>query len=105
MDAVDKTCCVERTKENILFLSYNTCSKNIFIAKVRVMNFVRARIILTFRIEYWKNKVKYHKLKLIEFSYQVQLDVLHKPEIEPEQVFIHTKDGEEVEVSAFYPLI
>merc|ERR1712110_1145305 len=24
---------------------------------------------------------------------KVQLDVLHKPEIEPEQVFIHTKDG------------
>lgn len=69
------------------------------------MNFARARIILTFRIEYWKNKVKYYKLKLIEFLYQVQLDVLHKPEIEPEQVFIHTKDGEEVEVSAFYPLI
>ena len=39
---------IERTKENIFFLSYNTCSKNIFIAKVRVMNFVRARI--TFRI-------------------------------------------------------
>ena len=35
---------------------------------------------------------------------QVQLDVLHKPEIEPEQVFIHTKDGEEVEVSSsFFP--
>ena len=53
-----------------------------------------------------KNKSKYvsyfsffHK-----FYSQVQLDVLHKPEIEPEQVFIHTRDGEEVEVRSHYYL-
>lgn len=60
MDVDDKTCFVEgveRTKENIFFLSYNTCSKNIFIAKVRVMNFVRARITLTFRIGKTKSNI------------------------------------------------
>lgn len=31
-------------------------------------------------------------------SAKVQLDVLHKPDVEPEQVFIHTMAGEEVEV-------
>ena len=40
------------------------------------------------------------KFKTETFYYQVQLDVLHKPDVEPEQMFIHTKDGEEVEVSA-----
>ena len=53
LDVVEKICFVEgveRTKENILFLSYNTCFKNIFIAKLKVMNFVLAIIILTFLI-------------------------------------------------------
>ena len=103
MDVDDKTCFVEgvERKENILFLSYNTCSKNIFIAKVRVMNFARARITLTFRIGKTKSNIHWQlKFKTETFYYQVQLDVLHKPDVEPEQMFIHTKDGEEVEVSA-----
>ena len=61
LDVVEKICFVEgveRTKENILFLSYNTCFKNIFIAKVKVMNFVLAIIILTFLIG--KTKANIH---------------------------------------------
>ena len=52
----------------------------------------------------WKNKSKCPHFPFTQLKpktyVQVQLDVLHKPEIEPEQVFIHTKDGEEVEVSS-----
>ena len=56
----------------------------------------------------WKTKANishidtFHSKIKSKFFSQVQLDVLHKPEIEPEEVFIHTKDGEEVEVSAHY---
>ena len=71
------------------------------------MNFVLAIIILTFLIgKSSKSKYPHFPLKQLtpETFVQVQLDVLHKPEIEPEQVFIHTKDGEEVEVrSSFSP--
>ena len=58
----------------------------------------------------WKIKSKYPHFPFTQLKpktyVQVQLDVLHKPEIEPEQVFIHTRDGEEVEVSpGNYPII
>ena len=42
-----------------------------------------------------------HSFQLIyvQFSLQIRLDVQHKPEIEQEETFIHSRDGDEVEIT------
>ena len=38
-------------------------------------------------------------MRQIVFPFQIRLDVQHKPEIEQEETFIHSRDGDEVEIT------
>ena len=38
-------------------------------------------------------------LEINENSVQIRLDVQHKPEIEQEETYIHSRDGDEVEIT------